>query len=265
MNLEKNYQFIETQDGSYTLYDSEFQEHHHSLIGAYTEASCKFINVSKKLINYKFQKNQELKVLDLPFGLGYNFIALLKYIKTQVVCNGKFNNKITCYALEKDKAVLEKIQEYPENHELKEYFNFLNPLSQTSQNILDLRLEEHNANLKVFNNDLLDILPSLSDSFDLIFYDPFSPRSAPHLWCKDSVLKYFYNLLSDDGLFITYSASNKVRKGLEELGFIVRPSVSVGRKMPGTVAFKSQFGFKDNFDNFTEETKSKIEKAVSYN
>ena len=108
--------------------------------------------------------------------------------------------------------------------------------------------------------EILPVLARENKKYDLIFYDPFSPRVAPELWSKTNVLSHFFSCLDDNGLFITYTASNKVRKGLEELGFMISPSVSVGRKMPGTITSKNQ----KPSQFFTEETLEKIRKSKSY-
>ena len=257
-------EFVITQDGSPTLFDFHYKEHHHSMIGAYTEARYKFIEESLPVIKNLVRNNKkEIRLLDLPFGLGYNFVALLKYLKEETGEIKEKTFKISCFACEKDKEVIKKISEFPLEHELKNYFRLLEKLVHT--NLSDNKIQGEDFRLSLFLGDLLDFLPRLSEShkenFDLIFYDPFSPRTAPELWSKENVLKYFYELLDENGLFITYTASNKVRKGLLELGFEIYPSSPIGRKMPGTLASKSKL-LKERF--FTEETQSKINRAESY-
>ncbi|MDX1920663.1 MAG: MnmC family methyltransferase [Candidatus Caenarcaniphilales bacterium] len=254
-------QFTITQDGSPTIYDPIFKEHHHSLIGAYTEARYKFAEVAKSLFTARSTISSTIKpaisLLDLPFGLGYNLIATLDVFD---------NTFINCTAIELDLAVLEALPLCPFDEELKQKFVKLFPLAEGKK-----RIQKSNFNLELILGDLLEVLPELAatehNKYDLIFYDSFSPRSAPGLWSKDNVLKYFYELLKEDGLLITYTASNKVRKGLLELGFQIAPSVSVGRKMPGTLAFKAGKNNPLSFtklQSFTEETWQKINKSASY-
>ena len=185
--------FVYTQDGSVTLYDWKSGEHHHSLIGAYTEAYEKFIELSQNIIH----NNQEIKILDLPFGLGYNLVALLKYLD-----KNNFKNKISCTAIEKDINIINKIADYPDCqdiHELSKYFQIIN----SQPDYLDLKI-----------GDLRDILPSLEEKYNLIYYDPFSPRTMPELWTQNILSEFARLLNKKQGLFITYTASNKVRRGL---------------------------------------------------
>lgn len=252
-------EFVITQDGSPTIYDSHYKEHHHSLIGAYTEARYKFAEVAKRLLPEK----QKIDLLDLPFGLGYNLIATLDAFPTSL---------INCTAIELDQSVINSLSICPFPEQLKKKFLKLLPLAQMSQIAQNSKkIQESNFSLELIVGDLLDELPKLAQNnsckYDLIFYDSFSPRSAPAMWSRDKVLKYFFHLLKDEGLLITYTASNKVRKGLIEAGFEIAPSVSVGRKMPGTIAFKEVFKSTFNFldlENFTEETLQKIDKSMSY-
>lgn len=251
--MNNNYEFIITQDGTPTLYDESTGEHHHSLVGAYTEALYKFVKISEPVI-----KNiNNLKVLDLPFGLGYNLIALIKYFE-----ENNINQNINCTAIELDSKVLDKIQDYPANHELKKYFQLIEIV-----NKLPNKIENNKFNLQLYNKNLLEVLPELSlaepEEYNLIYYDPFSPRSAPDLWSKNNVLNYLSILLNkQQGLFITYSASNKVRKALYELGLYIAPSHAVGRKMPGTIASYNKQLLQGQ--EFTEETWAKIHKTTVY-
>lgn len=256
--MNTNYNFVITQDGTPTLYDESTGEHHHSLVGAYTEALYKFVNISQPVINAC--QNHNLKVLDLPFGLGYNLIALIKFFE-----ENNINKYISCTAIELDFKVLEKIKDYPQEHELKKYFQLIENIDTINNH--QLNSQKKNFSLNLHNDDLLTILPELSnqeaEEYNLIYYDPFSPRVAPTLWSKEYVLSHLSTLLNkDNGLFITYSASNKVRKALYELGLYIAPSRAVGRKMPGTIASFNQELLQRQ--EFTEETWTKIHKTTVY-
>jgi tRNA U34 5-methylaminomethyl-2-thiouridine-forming methyltransferase MnmC len=238
-------QFVITNDGSPTIYDPSFKEHHHSLIGAYTEARYKFAELSKNILE---QKNK-VQLLDLPFGLGYNLIATIDL--AEQLPNKPF---IECTAIEKDLSVIQQIAVCPFEDDLQTKFNSLKALSFGENKIC-----ANNFSVELIIADLRETLPRLHKTYDLIFYDPFSPKTAPELWSKENVLFHLARLLSQDGLLITYTASNKVRKGLQEVGLNILPGAAVGRKMPGTIASKNKLA-----GGFTEETLAKILKAQSY-
>ena len=237
--------YVITQDGSPTIYDENFKEHHHSLIGAYTEAFYKFAQLASTVLRSK----NTIKLLDLPFGLGYNLVATLDLCQT--LPNKPF---IECTAIEKDFEIIQKIAVCPFEENLKNKFEPLKVLS-CGQN----QIHGKYFSLYLIIEDLLLALPKLKDNFDLIYYDAFSPRSAPALWSKDNVFKYLAENLNENGFLITYTASNKVRKGLLELGLNIAPTSALGRKMPGTIASKQKLS-----NRFTEETWQKIQKAQSY-
>ena len=66
-----------TNDGSVGLYSPEADDIYHSTYGALSEAYEKFILPAdfKKF----FQKNNEIKILDICFGIGYNTKCFLNY------------------------------------------------------------------------------------------------------------------------------------------------------------------------------------------
>ncbi len=67
-----------THDGSVGLYSPEFNDIYHSATGALTEAYDKFIFPSN--IDYLLCSKQEIKVLDICYGIGYNTKSFLNYI-----------------------------------------------------------------------------------------------------------------------------------------------------------------------------------------
>jgi len=238
--------FVITRDGSPTIYDPVFKEHHHSLIGAYTEARHKFAEVARPLLS----KKERIKLLDLPFGMGYNLIASAQLLEE---LNG--GAYLYCVAIEKDPKIIEAISLCPFGQQLQRYFDQIKTLS-----INETQAQGGNFQVRLIVDDLLHTLKELDEAFDLIYYDPFSPRVAPELWSKDKVLFHLARLMSDEALLITYTASNKVRKALLELGLYIAPGPAVGRKMGGTMASKRPI----EGQSFSVEILNKIAKATPY-
>ena len=109
----RDYEFYYTQDGSIGLYSYTDEDVYHSKYGALTEAWEKFILPSgiDKLLNTK----ENINVLDLCYGVGYNTKALMSYvihrdenllkqnnilkkihekIKKKILANNKYNESI---------------------------------------------------------------------------------------------------------------------------------------------------------------------------
>lgn len=90
---------IVTDDGSLSLYNNEVGDVYHSVIGAYKESLEKFVFPSGLLDFVK--TNNEVTILDICYGMGYNSFAAIEEIqKVNPKC------KINIYALEYDVSVL---------------------------------------------------------------------------------------------------------------------------------------------------------------
>ena len=56
------------------------------------------------------------------------------------------------------------------------------------------------------------------ESFDLIYYDAFAPSRQPDIWEIENIQKC-YDLLSQNGVLISYCASGQFKRNLKEVGF----------------------------------------------
>lgn len=54
--------------------------------------------------------------------------------------------------------------------------------------------------------------------FDVVLFDPFSPRSSPGLWTRET-FENLTSVVSPKAVLITYSSSNPFRQTLESLGW----------------------------------------------
>ena len=71
---------------------------------------------------------------------------------------------------------------------------------------------------------------------DLIFYDPFSPKTDGELWTAETFARIFHHCGSKAAELFTYSASTAVRVALLKAGFFVARGFSTGKKGETTVA-----------------------------
>ena len=74
----RDYEFYYTQDGSVGLYSYADDDVYHSKYGALTEAWHKFVLPSGicNMLNTK----ENIRVLDVCYGIGYNSKALISYV-----------------------------------------------------------------------------------------------------------------------------------------------------------------------------------------
>lgn len=90
------YNFLFTDDNSVGLYNNIVKDIYHSKTGAYTEAMEKFIIPS--LASSIIGKQEEIKILDICYGIGYNTKAALNFLSK--------DKKIIIDALEYDKSLV---------------------------------------------------------------------------------------------------------------------------------------------------------------
>ncbi|MCC7431781.1 hypothetical protein IT568_13145 [bacterium] len=212
---------VRTNDGTDTLYSEKFCETYHSHSGAYEEALKKFVLPSK--ITAKTQ--EKIKVLDVCFGLGYN-----SSVAIEEVCKAKVQTKLEILALENDFWILEKIKEmdFPtKNYSL---------LKKISKNQTELFGE--NFSLKILVGDARETLKTVSEKFDVIFFDPFSAKNCPELW-DFGFLETVTKVSQKGATLVTYSCNKAFRKNLQTLGWEIFDVPAVGRKSPSTLAIFS--------------------------
>ena len=73
--------------------------------------------------------------------------------------------------------------------------------------------------------------------FDVIFYDPFSPKTAECMWCEELFLE-MYRVMKPGAVLATYSCARRVRENMVKAGLIYSDGPKVGRRGPGTIARK---------------------------
>lgn len=95
-----------TNDGSVGLYSEKDNDIYHSTYGALTEAYEKFIlpaNFEKFL-----EKNSEIKIFDICFGIGYNSKSFLNFIYNATIDNDNTNKGDCIVKLDNDNASFKK-------------------------------------------------------------------------------------------------------------------------------------------------------------
>jgi tRNA U34 5-methylaminomethyl-2-thiouridine-forming methyltransferase MnmC len=191
---------IKTQDGSYTLYNEVFKQHYHSVKeGALNETLYKHI-----IPAIEYHKNKtKLNILDICFGLGYNTLATIYYIKKH-----NLNIKLNIYSPEFDLKLIQSLTKFEYPKELKELSYIIQKLT------TDFSYSHNNISIKLYNGDARKYIKTLSN-IDIVYQDAFSSDVNKSLWTKE----YFsdiYNILSSDAIITTYSISTPIRLSIYE-------------------------------------------------
>ena len=193
-----------SEDGSYTAYSKEYDEHYHSTKdGALYESLVKHVNPA-----FKIKGNQdEILILDICFGLGFNTLATLLYHQ-----QNSLNSKIKIYSPELDASLVKSLTNFTYPQEFEEFGHIVKSL------VEDGVYEDENFYIEVFLGDAREYVKRFENKFDIVYQDAFSPSSNPILWTRE----YFADIkrgIKKDGVLTTYSIALATRLALYENDF----------------------------------------------
>jgi len=197
-------ELVETADGTFTARSEEFDECYHSTRdGALTESLKKHVEPAFSLVDLS---RESLEILDICFGLGYNTLTTLLYIRR----NG-LPVKIRITSPEMDEELVRSLVDFP-------YAKALSPFRTVIESIAKKGFyEDEQLFIEVKFGDAREFLRDTDRVFDIVYQDAFSPKKNPALWTKE----YFADLaahLKKDAVITTYSCATPVRLAMEESG-----------------------------------------------
>lgn len=197
-----------SSDGTPTLYNNIYNEHYHSLKdGALSESYIKHIAPSFLAYKQLTKNREEVHILDICFGVGYN--ALL----SAIVAKDFFSDRdVVIHSVEIDRDMLISLDSF-------EYPKCLHPLSKNINKLIEKReLEYENSKIKLEIGDAREYVKTFSKEIDIVFQDPFSPKKCSSLWSYGYFCDIF-NALKESGILSTYSKATPVKMGLWMSGF----------------------------------------------
>ena len=227
----KNY-FVLTDDGSYSINSKEINhkiETLHTSTGAISESFEKFIKPMK------FNYEEDIAILDICAGLGYNSSAAIEdFMKNSSKSNLTIDMVEISYAtLACGLLIPSPIKAHDITKKAIE-----NELIKQDYATLSLETCEipENIDMNVYIEDARQTVQKLKDNtYDAIFLDPFSQNMAPELFSLE-FFKEFRRVIKDDGIVATYTSSAPVRAAFIEADFYIGQGPIFGRKQGGTLA-----------------------------
>lgn len=197
---------IETEDGSPTLFSTQFNQTYHSIHGAIAESMHVFIkNGLERYLQDNIDKNPII-IFEMGFGTGLNCYLTAKY-----ALENKIN--IEYYSIEKYPVNMDEISKISSKIDDSELFLQIHNKEWNCLNSLNPYFS-----FKKINENLLNY--EFNKNIDIVFYDAFSPNSQPELWSV-AVFEKLYNALVNDGILTTYCAKGQVKRNFKEAGFHV--------------------------------------------
>lgn len=205
-----------TKDGSSTAYNSKFDETYHSVSGAWEEAMEKHV--------LALGVEDGMQILDFCFGLGYNSLAATYMHK---------NLKIT--ALEIDPEIVRIMNKIIVPDYIEASFRLFAGLINSPE-----LTDENNNTIKLVLGDATKSVHTLSsNTFERVFFDPFSPGKHPQMWSEE-VFAAVFKAMKPGAKLSTYSCAGRVRRAMKAVGFEVIDGPTVGRRSPATIAIKPE-------------------------
>ncbi|WP_187647392.1 tRNA (5-methylaminomethyl-2-thiouridine)(34)-methyltransferase MnmD [Nitrosophilus labii] len=220
---------VKTKDETYTLYSEEFDECYHNVNdGALSESLKKHVEPA---FLYAAKKD-ELTILDICFGLGYNTLTTLYYLK-----KNKIDKKIRIISPEFDENLIRNLKSF-------DYPKEFDPLKNVINSILNnLFYEDEKIKIEIKIGDAREVIKKIDKQIDILYQDPFSPKKNPLLWTVE-YFKDISRIMNDEGIITTYSIAASVRLALYESGFRVFEREIEGIKKQ-TVASRKELPLKE--------------------
>ena len=230
-NTYKNY-FVLTDDGSYSINSKEINhkiETLHTSTGAISESFEKFIKPMK------FNYEEDVAILDICAGLGYNSSAAIENFM-----KNSSKSSLTIDMVEISHATLACGLLVPSPIKAHDITKKAIEDELIKQDYATLSLETceipENIDINVYIEDARQTVQKLKDNtYDAIFLDPFSQNMAPELFSLE-FFKEFRRVIKNDGIVATYTSSAPVRAAFIEADFYIGQGPIFGRKQGGTLA-----------------------------
>ena len=198
--------WVQSEDGSYTAYSSEYDEHYHSTKdGALNESLKKHIEPAFAL----HREKDHLRLIDICFGLGFNTLLSLYYRDTYYP-----ETTLEIYSPELDGELVASLVDFPYPEIFEPYRNIITDIA---------TLGGYEDERTVITVDIMDArvaMRELEGEWDVCYQDAFSPSVNPLLWTRE----YFTDvarLMGEEGIITTYSTALATRLALYENGFNV--------------------------------------------
>ncbi|MBP6978914.1 MAG: tRNA (5-methylaminomethyl-2-thiouridine)(34)-methyltransferase MnmD [Bacteroidales bacterium] len=206
-------QVVKTDDGSATLFVPELNEHYHSIHGAVGESLHIFIRCGLEALPLH---EGTVRIFEMGFGTGLN--ALLTYYHTIGDTKQVDYIGIDTLPVPDDLFLQLNYIDFIDNLDVAKVFHEIHhaPWEKNVTVGSHFFLTKHRARIEEY------ILPG---SFDLVYYDAFSPMVQPECWTLEVFSRIFQHM-NPGGILVTYSSKGSVRRSLQQAGFTVE-------KLPG--------------------------------
>lgn len=194
-----------SEDGSYTAYSKEYDEHYHSTKdGALHESLVKHVIPAFSF----FKEKNELYILDICYGLGFNTLATIYYC-----IQNNLQMKLHIFSPELDASLVRSLKDFAYPKEFESLYDIAIQLAEKQE------YKNEDIQIEIFLGDAREYIKKFpKEYFDIVYQDAFSPSSNPILWTQE----YFSDIakiMKKEAVLTTYSTALRIRLALHNNKF----------------------------------------------
>jgi len=214
-----------TADGSTTVYDVSTGSHFHSLHGALSESLHVYVHgtgLPERLLNAQ----APIEILEIGLGTGMDLLLTAGYVNESTA--------LANYVAFEPRPLPERVvAEYysrtvfPEPAPTKGQIDAVSRAIGQRVDTLDLGRLRADLRFRPWEVGVGELRES---RFDVIYYDPFGPGTAPEMWTRERLAELVF-ALKPSGCLTSYSISGAARRILAELPVLVERPRGYGRKL----------------------------------
>lgn len=207
-------EFINTADGSKTLYQEAVGEHYHSKHGALRESKHVFLDAGLRFFLDLYQQ-KHISILEVGFGTGLNFLVSADYCLEHGI--HLLYNGVETHPLAVDLLATSGYRNYIGE---EVWQGFLNSYTQALKQKVFL---QPTIEYRISVQPILD--HSAPAYADVVFFDAFAEVHQPEMWTPET-LAHVASLMKPGGVFVTYAITGNLKRTLKALEFDIE-------KVPG--------------------------------
>jgi tRNA 5-methylaminomethyl-2-thiouridine biosynthesis bifunctional protein len=208
-------------------YSIDFNDIYFNSEDSLAETEYVFIEHNRLRERFTSLENSTFTIIETGFGTGFNFLA----VATHWLALAKYSAQLHFISIEKFPLKLDDLRRAHET-----WPQFAEISSELLQNYTKLKVENNvfsmaggRIQLALQVNDILDVLPQITQNADAWFLDGFAPAKNSEMW-SSGVLEHIARLSKPNATFATFTSASDVRRGLQKVGFEVEKNTGFGKK-----------------------------------
>jgi len=218
MTSEQMNYFVETADGSKTIYNPQVGENYHSRNGALQESEHVFLNSGLRYF-LADKTVSEVSVLEVGFGTGLNFLLSADFCLKREI-NLDYVG-IEAYPLLQEMISQTGYEDYTSASLWQQFTDrYMDSLSTPVQLNPYIKLQTAHNTLMDFKSD---------QQFDVIYFDAFASANQPEMWNEEAI-NHTIQYLKPNGIFVTYAITGNLKRQLKSLGLKIEKAPGAAGK-----------------------------------